>query len=74
MAKKEKKQRPTKCAQCDLEFPQSPASEDFKDKAFLYKGKIVCEDCLVMMGGTPGNEQIWWDFSKDQNKSKPHDW
>ena len=49
-------------------------SEEHKNKAFVWKGKILCEDCLVMMGGTPGIAPTWWDFSKDQDKAKPHDW
>ena len=74
MAKKEKKAKNLKCAKCDLEFPESEASEAHKNKAFVWEGKILCEDCLVMMGGSPGLAPSWWDFNKDQNKAKPHDW
>ena len=74
MAKKEKKAKNLKCAKCDLEFPESEASETHKNKAFVWEGKILCEDCLVMMGGSPGLAPSWWDFNKDQNKAKPHDW
>ena len=74
MAKKEKKAKNLKCAKCDLEFPESEASEAHKNKAFVWEGKILCEDCLVMMGGSPGLAPTWWDFNKDQNKAKPHDW
>ena len=77
MAKKEKKEKKAKglkCAKCDLEFPESEASEQHKNKAFVWEGKILCEDCLVMMGGNPGLAPSWWDFQKDQNKAKPHDW
>ena len=49
-------------------------SEEHKNKAFVWEGKVLCEDCLIMQGGTPGNAISFWDFQKDQNKAKPHDW
>jgi hypothetical protein len=69
-----KKPRGVKCEKCNLEFPHSTMDEEHKNKAFVWNGKILCEDCLVMMGGTPGSAQPLWSFQKDQNKAKPHDW
>ena len=69
-----KKPKAVKCEKCNLEFPQSEMSEEHKNKAFVWNGKILCADCLVMMGGTPGSAQPLWSFQKDQNKAKPHDW
>lgn len=69
-----KKPKPVKCEKCNLEFPESTLSEEHKNKAFVWKDKILCEDCLVMMGGDPGSATDWWAFQKDQNKAKPHDW
>jgi hypothetical protein len=68
-----KNPKAVKCAKCNLEFPHSEASEEHKNKAFVWKGKILCEDCLVMMGGSPASTQSWWDFQQSQ-KAKPHDW
>jgi len=45
MAKKEKTPKAVKCSKCDLEFPESAASETHKNKAFVWDGKILCEDC-----------------------------
>jgi len=69
-----KKAKVVKCEKCNLEFPESAMSEEHKNKAFVWNGKILCEDCLIMMGGTPGITSSLWDFSKDQDKAKPHDW
>ncbi len=69
-----KKPKSVKCEKCGLEFPGSQLSEEHKDKAFVWKDKILCEDCLVMMGGDPGTAPDWWSFQKDKDKAKPHDW
>lgn len=62
-----------KCDKCNLEFPESTASEDHKNKAFVWHNQILCEDCLIMEGGEPGNSPSWWDFRKDQDPDKPAD-
>lgn len=69
-----KKPKSVKCEKCNLEFPESVLSEEHKNKAFVWKDKILCEDCLVMMGGDPSTTTDWWSFQKDKNKAKPHDW
>ena len=69
-----KKPKAVKCEKCDLEFPESELSEEHKNKAFIWDGKILCKDCLVMMGGDPSTASTLWDFQSNQNKAKPHDW
>ena len=68
-----KKPRTVKCEKCDLEFPESELSEEHKNKAFIWQGKVLCEDCLVRLGGDPTVAPEWL-FQKDPNKAKPHDW
>ena len=68
-----KKIKGAKCSKCNLEFPESEASEEHKNKAFLWKGKVLCEDCLIMQGGTAAGAESLWDFSKDQDPDKPAD-
>ncbi len=63
-----------KCEKCGLEFPETELSEEHKNKAFVWKDKIICEDCLIMLGGNPATEMSWWTFQKDPQKAKPHDW
>ncbi len=74
MAKKPKKQSAVKCEKCNLEFPESELSEEHKNKAFVFDDKILCKECLIMMGGDPGSATNYWDFHHDPNKAKPHDW
>jgi hypothetical protein len=74
MVKKAKLGKGAKCEKCNLEFPDSIASEDHKNKAFVWEGKILCEDCLVMQGGNAANAVSLADFEKNQDKAKPHDW
>ncbi len=69
-----KKPKATKCEKCDLEFPESELSEEHKNKAFVWDGKILCKDCLIMGGGDPNTAVTWWDFQKNREKAKPHDW
>lgn len=68
-----KKPKAVKCEKCNLEFPESELSEEHKNRAFVWKDKILCEECLVMMGGDIGSATDFWSFQKEQ-KAKPHDW
>lgn len=63
-----------KCTKCDLEFPESELSEEHKNKAFIFDDKILCKDCLVMMGGDPNVAQAYSSYRHSQEKAKPHDW
>lgn len=68
---KEKKARakgPVKCAECNLEFPETELSEEHKGKAFVWKGRVMCEDCLFKMGVSPENAQTWAAFMASQGK------
>lgn len=68
-----KKPKTVKCEKCNLEFTDSELDEEHKNKAFVWDDKIVCKDCLVMMGGDPATADAW-SFQKDPNKAKRHDW
>ena len=68
-----KKQKGVKCEKCNLEFSESELSEEHKDKAFVWDGKILCKDCLAMLGGNESTALTLWDFQKEQ-KAKRHDW
>jgi hypothetical protein len=69
MAKQAK--QPIKCAQCDLEFPDSELSEEHKHKAFVWKGKVMCEDCLFKMGISPSDVMTCGAFLDSQQPKKP---
>jgi hypothetical protein len=72
MVKKAKKsQEPIKCAQCDLEFSHSELSEEHKNKAFLWKGKWMCEDCLLKMGVNQEDAMTYAAFIDSQQPKKP---
>jgi len=68
---KSKGSGPVKCEQCDLEFPDSELSEQHKHKAFVYKGKVMCEDCLFKMGVSPADAQTWSTFVESQQPQRP---
>jgi hypothetical protein len=72
MAKKEK--QPAKCAECDLEFPESELSEKHKQKAFVGKGKVMCEDCLFKMGTSPAEAMTYSAFLESQNSRRPQNY
>jgi hypothetical protein len=38
-----------KCEKCDREFHDDKARE-YPGKVYVYKGKVMCEDCLIDMG------------------------
>jgi hypothetical protein len=69
MAKKAK--QPIKCTQCDLEFPDSVLSEEHKNKAFVWQGKVMCEDCLYKMGINQSDAMTYGAFLNSQQPKKP---
>lgn len=69
MAKKEK--QPVKCAQCDLEFSDSELSEKHKNKAFVFRGKVMCEDCLYKMGVNAEDAMTYAAFLDSQEGKRP---
>ena len=75
MAKKAKMPKranePIKCAQCDLEFSESELSEKHKNKAFLWKGKWMCEECLIKMGVSQEDAMTYAAFIDSQQPKKP---
>ena len=38
-----------RCEKCDREFSQEEAFQ-YPGKVRVYKGKVMCEDCLIDMG------------------------
>ena len=79
MAKKQKAVKPAKakgpvkCTQCDLEFSESELSEKHKNKAFVWDGKVMCDDCLFKMGVTAAEAQTYEAFVGSQQSRKPVD-
>ena len=72
MAKRAKNPgQPIKCNQCDLEFSESELSEKHKNKAFLWKGKWMCEECLIKMGVNPEDAMTYAAFIDSQQPEKP---
>jgi hypothetical protein len=69
MAKKEK--QPVKCTSCDLEFSDSELSEGHKNKAFVFKGKVMCDNCLYKMGVNPEDAMTYAAFLDSQEGKKP---
>lgn len=77
MAKKQKTgkgKESVKCAQCDLEFSESELSEKHKSKAFVWNGKVMCEDCLFKMGVSAAEAQTYEAFIDSQQPKKPADY
>jgi len=77
MAKKQrtgKAREPVKCAQCDLEFSESELSEKHKNKAFVYNGKVMCDDCLFKMDVSAGEAMTYEAFVASQQPRKPADY
>jgi len=75
MAKKAKTPKranePIKCSQCDLEFSESELSEEHKNKAFVFNGKVMCDECLVKMGGNPSDAMTYEAFIHSQQPKRP---
>jgi hypothetical protein len=72
MSKKEK--QPVKCAQCDLEFSDSELSEKHKNKAFVFRGKVMCEDCLYKMGVNADDAMTYAAFLDNQEANRPQNY
>jgi hypothetical protein len=69
-----KANKPIKCAQCDVEFAHSELSEEHKNKAFLWKGKWMCEDCLLKMGVNQEDTMTYAAFIDSQQPKKPQNY
>jgi hypothetical protein len=41
-----------KCEKCGCEFSDDEAME-YPGKVYVYRGKVICEDCLIAMGVSP---------------------
>ena len=50
-----------KCEKCGREF-----KEDEKDKAFVWKDQVMCEECLFRMGVSPEDALTWAAFVYSQ--------
>jgi hypothetical protein len=57
-----------------LLIPGIGNGEPYKNKAFVWNSKILCADCLNMIGGRPAMAHDWWSFQKDQDEDMPYDW
>jgi len=70
MMKKPAKTKAVKCEMCDLEFSESELSEAHQNKAFVFRGKVICEDCLFSMGVVPSDAMTWAAFMASQNQKR----
>ncbi len=52
-----------KCEKCDREFPEEEAHKH-PEKVRVYRGKIMCEDCLVDMGVHLDDADPYWTYIK----------
>jgi hypothetical protein len=68
MAKKEKA---VSCSKCGLEFPDSMLSTKHQHKLFVWDNKILCKDCLLMMGGDLGQAESWVKYQSGLIDKKP---
>ena len=69
-----KKSKVIKCAKCGHEFTEEELFDEHADKAYLQGDKILCKDCLVMMGGNTKVAQTYLVNQNSQGTTKPHDW
>lgn len=51
-----KKKPIVKCEKCDREFHEDK-SHEYPGKAYVHKGKVLCEDCLIDMGVMPDSAE-----------------
>ncbi len=52
-----------KCEKCDREFSEKEAHKH-TSKVRVYRGKIVCEDCLLGMGVHLDEAEPYWTYIK----------
>jgi len=50
-----------KCEKCGHEFSEEEARE-YPNKVRVYRGKIMCEDCLVDMGVMLDEADPYWTY------------
>lgn len=68
MAKAEKA---VSCSKCGLEFPKSMLSEEHQHRLFVWENKVLCKDCLMMMGVDPGQAENWVRYQAGLIDKKP---
>ena len=69
-----KKSQSIRCSRCNLEFSEEELFDEHADKAFVEGNKILCKDCLVMLGGNPTVAKTYLAYQNDRGTNKPHDW
>ncbi len=50
-----------KCEKCDREFKEEEARQ-YPNKVRVYRGKLICEDCLVDMGVSLNEADPYWTY------------
>ena len=69
-----KKAKVVKCSKCGHEFTEEELFDEHADRAFVEGNKILCKDCLVMMGGNTAVAKTYLTYQNNQGTAKPHDW
>ena len=54
-------QKSVKCDKCDQEFTPEEAIEN-PTRLYVYKGKVLCENCLIDMGVSPESTESYWTY------------
>lgn len=59
-----------KCEKCDREFSDDK-SHEYPGKVYIYKNKIMCEDCLVDMGVSTNDADPYKTYEQTRGQIPP---
>ncbi len=51
------------CSKCNVEFDEDKLMQH-PNKMYVYKGKALCEDCLIDLGVVPDTAEPWYVYQK----------
>lgn len=66
-----RKQKAIACAKCGVEFPNSMLSKEHQHKLFVWDEKVMCKDCLLMMGVDLNQAESWVEYQSGHIDKKP---
>jgi transcription initiation factor TFIIIB Brf1 subunit/transcription initiation factor TFIIB len=55
-----------KCEKCGIEFKE----DEKREKAFVWQGQTMCEECLFKMGVSPEDALTWTAFQHEQEDKR----
>jgi len=59
-----------KCEKCDREFTEDK-NHEYPGKVYIYKSKVMCEDCLVDMGVSLNEADPYGTYDKTRGDIPP---